>query len=54
MAAGYRTYNYRRADRGSRDQRAFYVYGNTVRQAEPVPERLPKARPAQPKGRAAR
>lgn len=49
MAAGYRTYNYRRADHRSRDQRGFYVYGNTVRQAEPVPARMPKARPAQPK-----
>lgn len=49
MAAGYRTYNYRRTDYRSRNQQEFYVYGNTVRQAEPVPERMPKARPAETK-----
>ena len=49
MAAGYRTYNYRRSGHRGRDQRQFYVYGNTVRQAEPVPARAPKTRPAQPK-----
>ena len=49
MAAGYHTYNYRRSGQRGRDQRQFYVYGNTVRQAEPVPVRTPKERPAQPK-----
>lgn len=49
MAAGYRTYNNRRSDYRGRNQRQFYVYGNAVRQAEPVPERAPKTRPSQPR-----
>ncbi len=49
MAAGHHTYNYRRSDYRGRDQRQFYVYGNTVRQADPAPVRRQKARPAQPK-----
>lgn len=49
MAARYSTYRYGRSDQRGRDQRQFYVYGNTVRQAEPVPVRTPKARPAEPK-----
>ena len=47
MAAGYSTYNNRRSDRRGRNQRRLYVYGNTVRQAETVPVRAPKARPAE-------
>lgn len=49
MAAGYNTYNNRRSDYRGRNQRQFYVYGNAVRQAEPVPARTPKTRPAQPR-----
>ena len=49
MAAGYNAYNNRRSDYRGRNQRPFYVYGNTVRQAEPVPARRPKARPTEPK-----
>ena len=54
MAAGYSTYNNRRSDRRGRNQRRLYVYGNTVRQAETVPVRAPKARPAEPKRRTSR
>lgn len=49
MAAGYNAYNNRRSDYRGRNQRPFYVYGNTVRQAEPVPAQRPKARPTEPK-----
>ena len=49
MAAGHHTYNYRRSDYRGRDQRQFYVYGNAVRQAEPLPKRMPGAHPEQPK-----
>lgn len=49
MAAGYSMYNNRRSDHRGRNQRQFYVYGNTVRQAEAVPVRMPKTRPSQPR-----
>ena len=54
MAAGYSTSNNRRSDRRGRNQRRLYVYGNTVRQAEAVPVRAPKAHPAEPKRRTSR
>lgn len=44
MASEY-TYNRRSGYRGN-GQTRFYVYGNAVRQAEPLPGRAPKARPA--------
>lgn len=49
MAARYNTQNYRTTELRGRASSQFYVYGNTVRQAEPVPQRMPKARPQQPK-----
>lgn len=52
MAAGYSTEN-RRSDYRGRNQRQFYVYGNAVRQAEPVPARTPKTHRPQP-GRTSR
>lgn len=47
MAAGYRTYNQRITERRGNDSGQFYVYGNAVRQAEPLPKRMPEARPEQ-------
>ncbi len=47
MAAGYRTYNQRTTGRRGNDSSQFYVYGNAVRQAEPLPKRVPEAQPEQ-------
>lgn len=48
MAAKYSTYDRRKAGLGrGKDHAQFYVYGNAVRQAEPLPQRMPKARPQQ-------
>ena len=49
MAARYNTRDQRSAQLRGRGYGEFYVYGNAVRQAEPVPQRMPKARPQQPK-----
>lgn len=49
MAARYSTRDYRASQLRGRGYGEFYVYGSTVRQAEPVPQRMPKARPQQPK-----
>lgn len=46
MAAGRRATAYRQQRNGG-NRGQFYVYGNTVRQAEALPERAPKRRPAQ-------
>ena len=54
MAAGYGTYNSRRYDRTGYDSRAFYVYGNTVRQAQTAPLRAPKTRSVQQPKRTSR
>ena len=45
MAAGYRTYNQRTTGRRGNERDQFYVYGNVVRQAEPLPKRMPETRP---------
>lgn len=45
MAAGYRTYNQRTTGRRGNERGQFYVYGNVVRQAEPLPKRMPETRP---------
>ena len=37
MAANYRTSKYRTTNLSERDKSGFYVYGNTVRQAETLP-----------------
>ena len=47
MAAGYRTYNQRTTGRRGNNSSQFYVYGNAVRQAEPLPKRVPEAQPEQ-------
>ena len=47
MAAGYRTYNQRTTGRRGNERGQFYVYGNAVRQAEPLPKRVPEAQPEQ-------
>ena len=39
MAANYRTSKYRTTDLSKRDKSGFYVYGNTVRQAETLPKK---------------
>ena len=49
MAAKYGTYNRRTADIRKNSYGQFYVYGNAVRQAEPLPKKTPEARPQQPK-----
>lgn len=49
MAVRYSTYNNRRSDYRGRNQGQFYVYGNTVRQADPVPARVRETRPVQPR-----
>ena len=49
MAAGRSIRKQRTAQLRGRDYSEFYVYGNAVRQAEPVPQKMPKARPQQPK-----
>ncbi|HIX47764.1 MAG TPA: hypothetical protein H9981_01900 [Candidatus Mediterraneibacter caccavium] len=48
MAAGYRTYDQRTTGRRGNERSQFYVYGNAVRQAEPLPKRMPGAHPEQP------
>ena len=53
MAAGHGTYRNTRSDSGGDSREQFYVYGNTVRQAEPAPFREPETRRRQP-GRASR
>lgn len=45
MAAEYGKYRYRRSDYRGNDRNSFYVYGNTVRQAETAPLRSPQAEP---------
>lgn len=47
MAAGYRKYNQRTTGRRGNNSSQFYVYGNTVRQAEPLPKRMAEAQPKQ-------
>ena len=47
MAAGYRTYDQRTTGRRRNDSGQFYAYGNAVRQAEPLPKRVPEAQPKQ-------
>ncbi len=47
MAAGYRIYDQRTTERRRNDYGQFYVYGNVVRQAEPLPKRMPETRPEQ-------
>ena len=47
MAAGYRTYDQRTTGRRGNERSQFYVYGNAVRQAEPLPKRMPGAQPEQ-------
>lgn len=42
MAAKYSAYSYRQTGLRGTGRRQFYVYGNAVRQAEPVPERMPR------------
>ena len=50
MAARYyRTYDNMRSGQRGNGQGQFYVYGNTVRQAEPAPLREPRTRQRQPK-----
>ena len=49
MAAGRNARKQRTTQLRGKDYSEFYVYGNAVRQAEPVPQRMPKARPQQPK-----
>lgn len=49
MAAKYGTYNRRTAYLRKNSYGQFYVYGNAVRQAEPLPKKTPEARPQQPK-----
>ena len=39
MAANYRTSKYRTTSLSERDKSGFYVYGNTVRQAETLPRK---------------
>ena len=39
MAANYRTSKYRTTSLSERDKSGFYVYGNTVRQAETLTEK---------------
>ena len=47
MAAGYRKYNQRTTGRRGNNSSQFYVYGNAVRQAEPLPKRMTEAQPKQ-------
>lgn len=47
MAAGDNTKNRRASQLRGRSYGDFYVYGNAVRQADPVPARTPQARPQQ-------
>lgn len=49
MAAKYSTYGYRQTGLKGTGPRQFYVYGNAVRQAEPVPERMPRPQQEEPK-----
>lgn len=49
MAARYSTHNRRTAELRRNGYGQFYVYGNAVRQAEPLPKKMPEARPQQPK-----
>ena len=49
MAARRSTYNYRTTELRGDGYGQFYVYGNAVRQAEPLPKKTLKARPQQPK-----
>lgn len=42
MATGRRTANYRQRGGSGINRGQFYVYGNTVRQAEVLPERVPE------------
>ena len=49
MAARRSARDYRTSQLKGRGYGEFYVYGNAVRQAEPIPQRVPKARPQQPK-----
>ena len=47
MAAGYRKYNQRTTGCRGNNSSQFYVYGNAVRQAEPLPKRMTEAQPKQ-------
>ena len=49
MAARYGTHNRRTAELRRNGYGQFYVYGNAVRQTEPIPKKTPEARPKQPK-----
>ena len=44
MAANYRTSKYRTTSLSERDKSGFYVYGNTVRQAETTSEKQRRVR----------
>ncbi len=48
MAARYRTHNYRKYGSRTGNRREPYVYGNTVRRAEPVPAGRPEGSPGKP------
>lgn len=51
MATEYRTYRQRTTGLKGNERSQFYVYGNAVRQAEPLRKRIPEAHPDHSKQR---